>query len=113
MTSTEFADMALSFPGTIEKLHFDKKAFKIEDRRIFATLHEESAAANLKLSLADQAVFCSFDKNSVYPVPNKWGQQGWTTFKLEKIPADLMFDALNTAYNEALKVKGKVVKTKA
>jgi predicted DNA-binding protein (MmcQ/YjbR family) len=107
MSNNEFASLALSFPGTEEHPHFDRRAFKVIGRRIYATLHEKTNTANLKLSPVDQSVFCLFDKKSVYAVPNKWGVQGWTTFELKKIPKEFMFDALNTAYNEAVKKKSK------
>lgn len=107
MTATEFKDLALSFPGTVEGPHFERVAFKIINKRIFATLHEESGTANIKFAPADQSVFCSFDKKAVYPVPNKWGLQGWTTFELKKVPKELMLDALDTAYKDVLKPKEK------
>src|SRR5687767_11035692 len=96
MTSQEFRAMALSFQGTAEAPHFDRAAFKVIGKRIFATLHEASLIANLKLSEVDQSVFCVYDKTIVYPVPNKWGLQGWTTFELRKIPKEFMLDALDT-----------------
>ena len=105
MTTEEFKKLALSFPGTEENSHFDRAAFKVTKKRIFATLHEGSATANLKLSVIDQSVFCSYDKEVVYPVPNKWGLQGWTTFVLKKIPENMMLDALDTAYKEVFKTK--------
>ena len=107
MTNHAFRELALSFPGTIENPHFDRAAFKVINKRIFATLHEASETANLKLSVTDQSVFCSYGKNAVYPVPNKWGLQGWTTFELKKIPKELMQDALDTAYKDVLKSKTK------
>jgi hypothetical protein len=107
MTTQEFSKLALSFPGSIGSPHFDRTAFKIVNKRIFATLHEESGTANLKFSPVDQSVFCSIDKKMIYPVPNKWGLQGWTTFVLKKMPVELMLDALDTAYKEALKSKTK------
>lgn len=109
MTIEEFAEIALSFPGTEENPHFDRRAFKVTGRRIFATLHELSKTANLKLSVVDQSVFSDFEreKKAVYPVPNKWGLQGWTTFELSKIPKELMEDALDTAYKDVLKAKKK------
>lgn len=107
MTIPEFRNMALSFPGTVENPHFDRRAFKIINKRIFVTLHEESGTANFKFSETDQPIFCSFDKNAVYPVPNKWGLHGWTTFELKKVPKELVLDALDTAYKEALKSKSK------
>jgi len=105
MTTHEFKSLALSFPGSEANPHFDRTAFKVTGKRIFATLHEESGTANLKLTPADQSTFSEFGKDAVYPVPNKWGLQGWTTFALKKIPQELMLDALDTAYKEVLKKK--------
>ncbi len=107
MTTEEFTKLALSFPGTEANPHFDRTAFKVIKKRIFATLHEGSATANLKLSVIDQSVFCSYDKDVVYPVPNKWGLQGWTTFVLKKMPEGMMLDALETAYKEVFTVRPK------
>ena len=38
MTAKEFKKLALSFEGTIEKPHFERTAFKVIDKRIFATI---------------------------------------------------------------------------
>jgi predicted DNA-binding protein (MmcQ/YjbR family) len=105
MTSQEFATMALSFAGTEENPHFERRAFKVTGKRIFATLHEESKTANLKLSVVDQSVFCDYEKGGIYPTPNKWGVQGWTSFELKKVPKNLMLDALNAAYQEVFAKK--------
>lgn len=105
MSNEEFREMALSFPGTVEAPHFDKAAFKVVKKRIFATLHEESNSANLKLPVMDQSVFCAIDKDAVKVIPNKWGLQGWTTFDLKNIPEQLMLNALDAAYKNALQVK--------
>lgn len=105
MTVTQFRKLALSLENTEENPHFDRAAFKISGKRIFATLHEPSKTANLKLSPVDQSVFSDVGKKSVYPVPNKWGLQGWTTFDLKTVQQELMVDALQTAYDEALKGK--------
>lgn len=94
-------------PNTIAKPHFDRMAYKVLNKRIFATLHEATNSTNLKLSQIDQSVFCSFNKTMVYAVPNKWGLQGWTTFELDALPEEFVQDALNIAYGEALAPKGK------
>jgi hypothetical protein len=107
MSIKEFRDLALSFPGTIENPHFERAAFKVADKRIFATLHEPTAIVNVKFSPVDQPIFCSFDKTAVYPVPNKWGLQGWTSFELKKVTYELMQDALDTAYKDVFKTKKK------
>ncbi|MFN2458948.1 MAG: hypothetical protein ABR502_12175, partial [Chitinophagaceae bacterium] len=49
MTTEQFRTLALSFPGTIEAPHFDRRAFKGINKRIFATLHEETATGNVNL----------------------------------------------------------------
>jgi len=85
ITSDQFSQMALSFPHTVASPHFDRTAFKVVNKRIFGTLHEESGTANLKFSPADQSAYCLINKEAIYPVNNKWGLQGWTTFKLDEI----------------------------
>jgi predicted DNA-binding protein (MmcQ/YjbR family) len=107
MTGDQFSELALSFPHTIASPHFERTAFKVVDKRIFATLHEESETANVRFSPADQSVYCLIDKEAIYPVDNKWGLQGWTTFQLARVDSQLMLDALATAYNEVLKSKKK------
>jgi len=107
MTTEEFRELALSFPETVENPHFDRAAFKIVNRRIFATLHEKTGTANLKLSEIDQGVFCSLENNVIYPVPNKFGLQGWTTFDLKKVPKGLVLDALDIAHKEVFKSRPK------
>lgn len=103
LTPEQFRALALSFDGTEENPHFDRAAFKVSGRRIFATMHEPSKTANLMLTPVDQSVFCDFGKGAVYPVPNKWGLKGATTFNLSSVPRGLLKDALETAYEQALK----------
>lgn len=102
MTIPEFVELAMSFDGTEEHPHFDRRAFKVHGKRIFTTLHEPDAIVNVKLNLADQKTFCEFDKKAVYPVPNKFGLQGWTTFHLNQIPEYLMLDVLSAAYQDVI-----------
>jgi hypothetical protein len=107
VTNGTFRELALSFPGTEENQHFDRRAFKVIHKRIFATMDEKNGTVNLKLSEIDQSVYRSFDTNVVFPVPNKWGLKGWTTFDLKKVSRELMLDALDTAYKEVFKTKRK------
>ncbi len=89
MTCNQFRELALSFPHTIASPHFERTAFKVVDKRIFATLDEKSETANIKFSPADQSVYCLIDKEAIYRVNNKWGLQGWTTFQLAGLTARL------------------------
>lgn len=107
VTPEQFTQFALSFAGTIAVPHFERTAFKVINKRIFATLHEESETVNLKFSQVDQSVYCLINKDTIYAVENKWGLQGWTTFKLREVDSQIMIDALNTAYNETLQLAKK------
>jgi hypothetical protein len=90
-------EFALSFPGTDEHPHFDRKAFRVK-KKIFATLSEKDKTLNLKLKLIDQSVFCSFDNTVIYPVPGGWGRMGYTTVNLKKVKISMFRDALTVAY---------------
>ena len=92
-----FKAIALSFPATIEAAHFEKTSFKIKNK-IFATLSEIENRACVKLSPVDQSAFCTFDAQVIFPVPNKWGKQGWTMIDLKKVKKEMLEDALTTAY---------------
>jgi predicted DNA-binding protein (MmcQ/YjbR family) len=107
MTSQQFRDLALSFPGTEENPHFERAAFKVIKKRIFATMHEASKTVNMKLTLADQSAFSKLDKKNIYPLPNKWGENGWTTFEISNAERDVVLAALEAAYQDVLREKKK------
>lgn len=88
---------ALSLPQTTEEPHFEKPSFRVK-KKIFATYEKKNNRLCLKLSEIDQSVFSTIDKNSIYPVPNKWGKQGWTFVELDKLDNEVLKDALTTAY---------------
>lgn len=88
---------ALSLPGTTEVPHFEKTSFRVK-KKIFATYDEKHNRACLKLSEIDQNVFSTIDKTVIYPVPNKWGRQGWTFIELDRLDNQILQDALQTAY---------------
>lgn len=104
MHSEEFKNLALSFPGIVSRPHFDRTAFKIEGKRIFATLHEKNESANILLSLSAQKLFSEIHQ-SIYPIPNKWGANGWTTFENINLERDVVLEALRSAYEGVLKKK--------
>lgn len=101
-----FRQIALSFPGTSEQPHFEKISFRA-GKKIFATYDEKNKRACLKLSSIDQNVFCLFDKSIIYPVPNKWGTQGWTLIEMKRIKKPMFIDALTAAWNEVAPPKLK------
>ena len=97
ITIPNFKTIALSFPSVVELPHFDKTSFRI-NKKIFATLNEKENRICIRLSAIDQSVFCAFDPSIIYPVPNKWGKQGWTLIDLSKIKKSMLKDALTQAY---------------
>jgi predicted DNA-binding protein (MmcQ/YjbR family) len=100
-----FRKLALSFPGAEEHPHFEIVAFKV-NKKIFVTLNEKHMRACVKLSEIDQSAFCSYDAEVMYPVPNKWGKQGWTLINLAKVPEEMLRDTLQTSF-DTVKVKKK------
>ena len=99
--------MALSFPGTEEVPHFERAGFKVAGRRMFATYLSADHTANVFLTPEEQALFCSRDPKHIYPVPNKWGEKGATTFVLNKVNREWLHEALLSAYESVMKSKPK------
>ncbi len=97
VTNQQFRELALSFPETMELPHFEKVSFRA-GKKIFATLDEKNKRACLKLNEIDQDVFSSYDRSIIYPVPNKWGKQGWTFIELPLTEAELLKDAVTLAF---------------
>jgi predicted DNA-binding protein (MmcQ/YjbR family) len=95
VTIDTFRKLALSFPEATEEAHFEKTSFRVR-KKIFATYDAVHERACLKLSEIDQDVFSKDD--SIYPVDNKWGIQGWTIIEMKTVHKDLFADALSTAY---------------
>ena len=99
VTIDELRELVLSFPGTKEEPHFEKISFKVK-KKIFATYEEKNRTTCIKLSEIDQDVFSLHDRTVIYPVPNKWGKQGWTFIEMKKVKKEIFIDALTTAYHE-------------
>jgi hypothetical protein len=89
--------LSLAFAEADEHPHFEKTAFRVR-KKIFATLDSKKFVAVLKLNEVDQSVFSKNSEGVIFPVPNKWGKQGWTHIELKKVRKDIFTDALTTAY---------------
>ena len=89
--------LALSYEGAEEQPHFEKPSFRGR-KKIFLTLDEKNQIACIKLDEIVQDIFCNIDKTLIYPVPNKWGLQGWTLIALKVIKKDLFQEALTASY---------------
>jgi hypothetical protein len=89
--------MALALAGAEESPHFDKASFRI-GKKIFATLWEKENRAMVKLSPADQSVYCMYDASSFSPVPGSWGAGGATFVELGKVKTAVLKEALAAAH---------------
>lgn len=105
LTGETFAELALSFNGAEQTPHFERTGFKVTGTRMFATYLAKNNTANIFLTSAEQAVFCQMDPSNIYPVPNKWGEKGATTFELNRVSKQFVMEALLSAYNEVIKSK--------
>ena len=102
-TAQDFQRIAMSLDGTTSAPHFDRTAFKVA--RIYATLAPDGLTANLKFAPDEQELKCITAAEAFRPVPNAWGQQGWTTATLAALsPAELK-GALELAWRHALPSK--------
>ena len=98
MVSIEtFRKLALSFENAAEEPHFEKTSFRVK-KKIFATYDEKKNHAVLKFNEIDQSVFCASSEMIFYPIPNKWGKQGWTIVELSKVRTEMFADALLLSY---------------
>lgn len=95
--TTDAKAIALSLPETGEQLHFNRTAFTVK-KKIFATLSFEDKTLNLKFTPEAQFIFCPPNSDVIFPIPNAWGRQGWTTINLHKASKKLVTDALKEAY---------------
>ncbi|MCO5935437.1 MmcQ/YjbR family DNA-binding protein [Mucilaginibacter sp. RB4R14] len=91
--------IALSLPEVTEDPHFEKTSFRVY-KKIFATAVPGHSRATVKLSSAEQDIFCTFDSGVIYPVPNKWGKQGWTHISLDTVKEEMLTEILKAAYCE-------------
>jgi hypothetical protein len=96
--------LALSFPGAVEKDHFGIPSFRAKNK-IFATMWVQEQRMVVRLSAIDQSVFNSFDPTVFYPVPNKWGAKGATFVELTKVRPDMLADVLNISYQAVIAKK--------
>ncbi len=97
ITLTQVRFIALSFEEAEEFPHFEKTSFRVK-KKIFATYDSKNNRVCLKLSEVDQSIFTAFDPSSIYPVPNKWGKQGWTFLEIGKVKEDMFLDAITLSY---------------
>jgi len=104
VTIEQVRKAALALPETEEKPHFHLASFRVR-KKIFATIHSEKNYLMVKLNVIDQSVFCSFNKEIIFPVPGGWGRKGATFINLKKVKKNMLLDSLKTAWKSAAPLK--------
>src|SRR5687768_6650489 len=107
ITGKTFSEMALSLGDTEQKPHFERTGFAVTGKRMFATYLPKDNTANIVLTPVEQSVICQVNPEYIFPVPNKWGLKGATTFVLDKVPRTLVREALVVAYEQVIRSKRK------
>ena len=103
MTVDEFRTLALTFPKAIEKPHFNRASFRVDVSRgkVFATLLETEATANIFLSVEEQEILILSEPSVFSKVPNKWGDKGATTIALANSDEITARSALKMSWRRA------------
>jgi hypothetical protein len=104
VTIEQAKKVALALPETEEKPHFHLTSFRVKNK-IFATIHADKNYVMVKLTPIDQSVFCSYDKEVIFPVPGGWGKKGATFINLKKVKKSMLIDALTTAWKTTAPAK--------
>lgn len=104
-TGADLRRLALALEGVKERPHFDRAGFRVA--RNFATLAADGLTANFKFTPDEQALKCTVAADAFAPVPNKWGQQGWTVATLAHLSQVELTAALETAWRNALPKSGR------
>ncbi len=97
-------EICLSMLGSEEYEHFGKVGFNTK-AGTFATLNLDQKWCTLKFTPEQQEEYS--EHHAIFPVPNKWGKQGWTHCDLEKIRKDEFAEFIKIALQNILTKKLK------
>jgi len=102
-----FTAAALGFPEAKDKPHFDRTAFYVDapKGKTFVTLAGDEASANIVFTREQQDMLCAAEPDMFAPVPNKWGEKGWTTMTLAALDTATLQSALTMAWMNAAPTK--------
>jgi hypothetical protein len=91
--------LALALPDISEAPHFDKSSFRYKRKILFTFDHQQNRAC-FKLPLELQAVYTKASPGAIYPVPNKWGMQGWTLVEIRKVSKTLFREMMKRSFDQ-------------
>lgn len=97
VSNAQFPKYPLFFPEVKVTPHRELTAYKVK-AKIFVTHNAKESRCCVLLSKEEQPLFCMINEKLIYPVPNKWGNYGWTLVNLKAIKKDMLMDVLTAAY---------------
>jgi hypothetical protein len=98
MTANDFRKIALSLPGTEERLHMDHPDFRVAGK-IFATLgYPDKTRGMVKLSPEEQHYFSKDHPEVFSPAKGEWGRGGATSVHLKAAKKDMLSKAIHAAW---------------
>lgn len=94
---------ALALPRAVEKPHFDWASFRVDvpKGKIFCTLPPHHEFSNVFLTPDEQRMICEAEPGIFFPVPNKWGEKGATSIRLQACDAATLRSALVMSWRHA------------
>jgi len=100
MTLEDFAEMALSFPESVQGSHFDTTDFRVNGK-IYATLRPDKQRGVLMLAPGDQAMMRETSEPMFEPLPGYWGEKGATFVILASADPEVVRHAMAMAWRKA------------
>lgn len=97
MTEAELDALILSMPEATQSSHFDAADFRVRGR-IFAT-RPGPGKLTLKLTPAQQEMLCTTEGDVFARVPNKWGDKGWTSARVDALDEETARSVLTMAWS--------------
>jgi hypothetical protein len=104
MNPAQFRRIALALDGVIEAEHMGHPDFRANGK-IFATIHGDSKSGMVKLTPEQQQVFLSEHPDAFEPESGAWGRAGCTKVQFDKVTADVLGNALTSAWQNAQNTK--------
>jgi hypothetical protein len=97
VTAAQLRKLALSFPETEEKSHFEQPDFRVRNK-IFAGLSRDGSRGTLKLSPEVQAAALQTHPGAFAPAEGAWGRSGWTYVRLGDVDAATLRELVGEAW---------------
>jgi hypothetical protein len=97
MTPSQFRQLALSFPETVEGSHMGHPDFRVKNK-IFATISPDETKGMAKLTPDQQRSYMRLEPKVFHPCNGVWGKRGCTYIQLKPAQELTVLQALTEAW---------------